>query len=528
VRSLEVAESNAALLSGPLRILIVAAKPRSLPELDVERECNVINNSLDPLIKTESVVVKRLLKPTLLALQTELDLIDYHVLHFIGHGYVDPRSENAFLAFENESGDLDRVLAQKLGNLAVAKPSLRVAVLNSCQGGSLSNASPLSGVAQNLIHSGIAAVVAMLSKISDKSAILFSRAFYEALAGGVTIDEAVARARRSIFASEDGSEWGTPVLYVGGKNGSLFRLVRQETPYIWSKNFDESVDEIFESGSDLVLRSCSKLLLRKRDSEEFTSRKFKNDRTPSICAAAPDSEASIIWMVSCDDPLVPNTVRVKRIDYLSGKEVTIQTNLPQVPLAISCWPNPQNVFIVFASGHARIEEARHPTLSVTKWNYEAAVAAFNRDFLVTTSSSDQQLRIYSLDLQEKQRLLTKTSEVHLMALAETKGVMCLADQNHILTILHLDDASHKREISQRNWITAVALNQDGSYLAFATADPGRSIFVCNLKTRSSSPQCIGKSDSLIMCLTFSLQKLRLYSGSATGEVRAWSLDVELN
>ena len=64
----------------------------------------------------------------------------------------------------------------------------------------------------------------MQYEISDQAAVTFAREFYDALARGTPVDEAVAAARKRFTLSHRGStEWATPVLHMRAPDGRLFR-----------------------------------------------------------------------------------------------------------------------------------------------------------------------------------------------------------------------------------------------------------------------------------------------------------------
>ena len=71
--------------------------------------------------------------------------------------------------------------------------SLRVAVLNACEGARTSKQDPFAGSAQTLVQQGIPAVIAMQFEIADDVASTFAHEFYGALADGYPIDAAVDR-----------------------------------------------------------------------------------------------------------------------------------------------------------------------------------------------------------------------------------------------------------------------------------------------------------------------------------------------
>jgi formylglycine-generating enzyme required for sulfatase activity len=103
--------------------------------------------------------------------------------------------------------------------------TLRLVVLNSCEGAMQDVNDPFSSIATTLMLAGIPAVIAMQFEISDQAAITFAKIFYKWLAKGTAIDKAVGEARKYLFAVERNNvEWGTPVLYLRAKDGELFAL----------------------------------------------------------------------------------------------------------------------------------------------------------------------------------------------------------------------------------------------------------------------------------------------------------------
>src|SRR5205814_9560962 len=69
----------------------------------------------------------------------------------------------------------------------------------------------------------IPAVVANQFKIQDTCAIAFSKQFYTALVGGLSVEEAVAVGRTAAYnADKEGRDWGAPVLYLRPGDGYLF------------------------------------------------------------------------------------------------------------------------------------------------------------------------------------------------------------------------------------------------------------------------------------------------------------------
>ena len=108
--------------------------------------------------------------------------------------------------------------------------SLRVAILNACEGARTSRTDPFAGSAQSLVQQGIPAVIAMQFEIANDVAGRFAHEFYGALADGYPIDASLTEARKSIFAAGREVEWGTPVLYLRAPDGRIFDIDSSTPP----------------------------------------------------------------------------------------------------------------------------------------------------------------------------------------------------------------------------------------------------------------------------------------------------------
>ena len=200
------------------------ASPTDYTELDVEDEWKKLRDSLDDLEKSGKAEVTRLQCATLSELQKELRRQDFHVFHFIGHGGFDAHHADGVLLLEDENGKSRPVSGQHIGMMLHDAKTLRLAILNACEGARTSRSDPFTGVAQTFIQQGVPAVIAMQFEISDDAAISLTHEFYAALADGFPVDAALAEGRKSIFAEVNDVEWGTPVLYTGAHDGHIFDI----------------------------------------------------------------------------------------------------------------------------------------------------------------------------------------------------------------------------------------------------------------------------------------------------------------
>lgn len=218
----------------PLRILVMIANPKDHIPLDVAHEQELIEKALDELIRDRQIEVVWLSPPTWRTLQRYLRSAEYHIFHFVGHGDFDEKRKEGVLIFEGEKGRAEQMHAEKLARLLADHRTLRLALLNACESGRMTNTDPFSSTAASLVRAGLSAVVAMQFEITDLAAIELARIFYEAIADGLPVDAALAEARKGISISIPTTfEWGVPVLYTHSPEGRIFKVFPKESRRIF-------------------------------------------------------------------------------------------------------------------------------------------------------------------------------------------------------------------------------------------------------------------------------------------------------
>ncbi len=226
IRYLELARPPQPLtIQPPLRILGMVASPSDLPELDMEKEKQQMAEAIRHLQDEGRVSLKWLEGQTWRDLQKAMRDGPWHVFHFIGHGDFDATEQEGQIALADEQGKSSLLSAKQLGRLLDSHASLRLVVLNSCEGARASETDLFSSTGAVLTRRGIPAVVSMQYVITDRAALEFSRMFYDAVADGLSVDAAVTEARIAIsMTMNDASEWGTPVLHMRANDGHLFDI----------------------------------------------------------------------------------------------------------------------------------------------------------------------------------------------------------------------------------------------------------------------------------------------------------------
>lgn len=237
----------------PLRLLVMISNPTDYEPLDVEREWANLQTALAPLIKRGVLQVERLETASLLELQRKLRKNEYHIFHYIGHGNFDESQGDGVLVFTDETGKGKTWGGQYLGTLLRDHASLRLAVLNACEGARTGADDPFAGVAGSLVQMGLPAVIAMQFEISDSAAVLFAEEFYGALADGYPVDNALVDARKALFASGSPVEWGTPVLFTRLLDGQVFDLAlagsaETDVPDEPAPAEQVAIDRLYEDG----------------------------------------------------------------------------------------------------------------------------------------------------------------------------------------------------------------------------------------------------------------------------------------
>ncbi|WP_062311330.1 CHAT domain-containing protein [Demequina rhizosphaerae] len=215
----------------PLRVLGIVSSPVGYPELDVETERLNLEKALGGLIGEGLVELVWLERATLAEIGRRIsEDDDIHIVHYVGHGAYDEATESGVLVLETPQGRAQDVSGRQFGAMLQDEMSLRLVVLNACEGARTSRIDPFSGVATSLVQFDIPAVVAMQFEITDEAAIAFSDSLYDGLARGLPIDAAIAPARRAIVGAMKEVEFATPVLFLRSGDARLFDVVGAPAP----------------------------------------------------------------------------------------------------------------------------------------------------------------------------------------------------------------------------------------------------------------------------------------------------------
>lgn len=253
LRVLEVPQVRpAGSIPRPLRVLLVAPQPKGALGLEVGEEARAIQEAFQG---SDVVEIERLPRARLDDLRDHLRNAlrrspddGYHILHFMGHGQLDPATGEGCLVFEDQESQRRRVSGRVLATqLRDFRDTLRLVVVNACHSGAQRGGEgrdPFAGVAAALVRDGLPAVVAMQLPISDTAAVAFARAFYRQVANSEPVEVAVALGRQAILEVEPHTfEWAVPALFSRLRDGRLFE---SEKPML---SLDERLRQILNQES---------------------------------------------------------------------------------------------------------------------------------------------------------------------------------------------------------------------------------------------------------------------------------------
>ena len=234
-RYLEIPEPIKNLkIAPPVKVLVVIPGGSGL---DVANEERLITEALKKLGTVEINILKE--RVTRADISQALVEEQYHILHFIGHGTFE--ENQGYLLINAEEDGQDRISADKFADFFRGYPSLKLVVLNSCQGAEVSRTREFVGTAPQLVMRGIPAVVAMQYPISDEAALVFAREFYLKLCSGWSrgqVDAAISHARNRIHMDvKEPMAFATPVLFMRSPTGIIFDFHQQVPIVRWFLRF---------------------------------------------------------------------------------------------------------------------------------------------------------------------------------------------------------------------------------------------------------------------------------------------------
>ncbi len=195
-------------LDSGLHIVAIPSNPLSqaVESLNIEGEWTRLKEIIQQV--PYAITLERTRPPTIEQVRTLLANQRHRVIHFMGHGGQDERG--ALLYFEQENGELDPVTAKQF--VLRVRGSVFLVTLNACASAAPAT-TPFGNLAAALVRQKTPYALGMRFSIDDEDARAFSRVFYNDLAHGSSVEEALLQVRLSLAKSFHRWVVGVPVLY---------------------------------------------------------------------------------------------------------------------------------------------------------------------------------------------------------------------------------------------------------------------------------------------------------------------------
>jgi len=215
-----------------LSMLVIVPK---LSGLNAGLELNNISREAS-LRGVQVECIGRDFKATPKAVSRALTTKTWDIVHYVGHGLLNEKSERLEVLLESENGSefwLDAEIFAR--DFSGAK--IRLVVTNCCfTTGSSDRDGSLNGMGSFLMRRGVPAVVAMRYAIDDPMAILFSAEFYQAFFNGSSpgrVDLAAESAKDALLRNQPPTSvrsFITPVLYLSPGYEQLIDFTKRVEP----------------------------------------------------------------------------------------------------------------------------------------------------------------------------------------------------------------------------------------------------------------------------------------------------------
>ena len=540
VRYLELAQPPRPLLvTPPLSILAMTSSPKDLPELEIEREKLRLEKAVADLRAKGLVELTWLPGQGWYDLQKAMRHGPWHIFHFIGHGGFDTRTDEGLIALEDEDGKARLLSATQMGLLLADHRFLRLVVLNSCEGAKGSEHDIFSGTASILVRRGIPAVLAMQYEITDRAAIEFSRAFYDALADGSPVDTAVSEARKAInLGIANTLEWGTPVLYMRSPDGVLFEI--KPKPFKQQEPADRTdaeqvplVDTVSPFGTHLseipLLEEHSRVTSEMPEQAEQSA----DETSPAVQTSVQSDSPTLVHLEATPSSTTTKNKEFILVNTLTGhlkntvKSVALLGRSSSV-LSVAISPDGQTLVSGAADETIKVWNLHSGALLHTITGHSSLVTSVtispNGQMLVS-GSWDNTIKVWNLHSGALLRTITGHSRTFLMsvnsvAISPDGQTLVSGGHDKMIKVWNLENRELLRTLTgHSSSVRSVAISPDGQMLVSGSDD--KTIKVWSLHGVELLRTLTGHSN-YVTSVAISPDGQMLVSGSDDKTIKVWS------
>ncbi|KRC98174.1 MULTISPECIES: CHAT domain-containing protein [unclassified Streptomyces] len=541
IRHVEMLEPVAPLrVEPPLSILGMVSLPGALTPLEAETEQEGLSTALKPLIDEGRVRLDWVGGGTKQDLFNAL-FAGCHIFHFIGHGKFDDQRRQGMLVFSDEQGRESPLHAEALGSLiSVADPSPRLVVLNSCETGTSHARDLFSSTAAKLEYT-VPAVVAMQFAVTDKAAVLFSRAFYQALAANRPVDEAVRTGRIALRADKDDSlECFTPVLYQRSGDARLFDFTSLRKPTPPQTVVEQLNGEEHDTQAEPPTPKTDRSVPRTSQSVPHTGRRAPQADRPaepshaSRPPTAPSPDLTPRQEIDTGHWVVSMAVHPSGRLFATGSRKLVRvwdviTGQPTWQRRLGGWSTMVNALAFSPGGDSLAIGSTDNLARVWKMTTEASPLKFtHRHFvntvaydrsgrLLATGSADATACVWDLCTGSRVLSLRHARAVKALAFSPDGCLLLTGSEDRNAYIWDTETGRQEAQIKHGDFVLGVAFSPDGRTVATCSQDHTAQVS----DTQTWTPLFRVEHQGGLRAVAFSPDSSMIATGSEDGAVRVW-------
>jgi hypothetical protein len=205
----------------PLRILALFPNPANMPPIDIDRERQIMEEALQPLVNNALVELIVLEHPTVKKMVEALLTRQVNILYYQGYVGFNPYTKRSYFLLEDREGDAFMKGMMEL-SYSLRPNDVRLAVINSY-------GMAAGTLAYDLVRHGVPGAIATQEPLRDAETMTFLQHFSQALAVGLPVDVAVSNGRRAMWlTSGPQGFWASPILVVNQPDAVLFSLKERQ------------------------------------------------------------------------------------------------------------------------------------------------------------------------------------------------------------------------------------------------------------------------------------------------------------
>ena len=252
-----------------LHIIAVPSNPLSdsIEPLAIDAEWTRLKEAIQQV--PAAITLERTIPPTLERVRQQVANQKGRVVHFMGHGGMD--QQGAVLCFEQDNGALHLVTAKEF--VQRVRGTTFLVTLNACVSATPGPTS-LHNLAAALVRQKTPYALGMRLSILDEDARTFSRSFYNELARGISVEEALFQSRLTLAHSQRSWVVGVPVLYTSLTEPAPGFVHHAGTPLVKDDHprsdvsalppvegtFQGRVNDLITLGTDLTGDQCPRII----------------------------------------------------------------------------------------------------------------------------------------------------------------------------------------------------------------------------------------------------------------------------